>query len=367
MLAGSYITAIVTASLCAVLILLVLSKGRLLRWWTRIRHTIQAAIERDEMLEEREQRAHEAARHECTFWFVSAAHLRESTDKCLPSFQQLSKRGHGWLSKHTIARDGSFRGAYAQRYLAVSHRWFARDAPDKDGLQLAEIRIYLEAHPEVQWVWYDYWCMPQGDRTPAQKVAFNYMLQNVNYLYLGCSVLILLDLSYLSRFWTQFEAWLSFQVPSPDGLLGPKADLWRSEAEFITGQSGRSKTRDVTRRNRAWTRGSSPSMANVNTKADSSRCTVAPIYNANSAICACLQAMWAEKTPAEAHEILAKEDVTVTSLKDKDMHLPKILTLNDEIISVLSGAPPTNSDHEKSDKRLQWAPSINVSAEELSA
>jgi hypothetical protein len=108
-------------------------------------------------------------------------------------------------------------------------------------------------------------------------------------------------------------------------------------------------------------------MANVNTKADSSRCTVAPIYNANSAICACLQAMWAEKTPAEAHEILAKEDVTVTSLKDKDMHLPKILTLNDEIISVLAGAPPTNSDHEKSDKRLQWAPSINVSAEELSA
>ena len=108
-------------------------------------------------------------------------------------------------------------------------------------------------------------------------------------------------------------------------------------------------------------------MAEANTKADSSRCTVVPIYNANSAICSCLRAMWAEKTPAEAHEILAKEDVTVTSLKDKDMHLPKILTLNDEIISVLSGAPPTNLDHEKSDKRLERAPSINVSAKELSA
>lgn len=46
-----------------------------------------------------------------------------------------------------------------------------------------------------------YWCMPQGDRSPAEKAQFLWMLENVNSLYLGCCVLILLDLSYLSRFW----------------------------------------------------------------------------------------------------------------------------------------------------------------------
>ena len=42
--------------------------------------------------------------------------------------------------------------------------------------------------------------MPQGKRTRADKLAFRWMLQNVNLLYLGCSVLLLVDISYLSRF-----------------------------------------------------------------------------------------------------------------------------------------------------------------------
>ena len=41
--------------------------------------------------------------------------------------------------------------------------------------------------------------MPQGKRTLAEKVRFKWMLQNVNLLYLGCRVIILLDLSYVSR------------------------------------------------------------------------------------------------------------------------------------------------------------------------
>jgi len=45
--------------------------------------------------------------------------------------------------------------------------------------------------------------MPQGgERTPTEKVDFKRMLQNINILYLGCSVLILQELSYLSRFWS---------------------------------------------------------------------------------------------------------------------------------------------------------------------
>ena len=46
-----------------------------------------------------------------------------------------------------------------------------------------------------------YWCMPQGKRSLATKLEFNHMLNHANLLYLGTRVLILLDLSYISRFW----------------------------------------------------------------------------------------------------------------------------------------------------------------------
>ena len=39
------------------------------------------------------------------------------------------------------------------------------------------------------------------DRSPLDKADFKAMLPNINLLYMGCSVLILLDLQYLGRFW----------------------------------------------------------------------------------------------------------------------------------------------------------------------
>ena len=45
--------------------------------------------------------------------------------------------------------------------------------------------------------------MPQGKRTVAQEAAFSRMLNNINLLFLGASIFILLDMSYSSRFWTQ--------------------------------------------------------------------------------------------------------------------------------------------------------------------
>lgn len=91
--------------------------------------------------------------------------------------------------------------------------------PDEEGAQLVKIRKYLQKHPEVKYVWYDYWSVPQvpernalsilgleqlkqGDgRSPFERAQFVWMLRNANMLYLGCSVLILLDLTYLGRFW----------------------------------------------------------------------------------------------------------------------------------------------------------------------
>ena len=48
-----------------------------------------------------------------------------------------------------------------------------------------------------------FWCLPQGKRTPVEKVLFQHGLNNVNLLYVGMHVLILLDLSYMSRFWVR--------------------------------------------------------------------------------------------------------------------------------------------------------------------
>ena len=46
--------------------------------------------------------------------------------------------------------------------------------------------------------------MPQGrNKTGEEDVEFQVMLPTINLLYLFCGVLVLLDLSYMSRFWVR--------------------------------------------------------------------------------------------------------------------------------------------------------------------
>ena len=97
-------------------------------------------------------------------------------------------------------------------------------------------------------------------------------------LYLGTTVLILLDLSYVSRFWTQFEAWLSMQFATPDGLK--------------------------------------PAVGTAN-----ARHHIVPIQNAAAQADMFKQMLinqWAAKTPLQAYEFLSKPDVTVTNKSDKE-------------------------------------------------
>ena len=61
------------------------------------------------------------------------------------------------------------------------------------------------------------------------------MLRNINLLYLGCSVLLLADRSYLSRFWTQFEAWLSMQSATASGLVSAPDDEQRYTIACVHG------------------------------------------------------------------------------------------------------------------------------------
>ena len=69
----------------------------------------------------------------------------------------------------------------------------------------------------------------QGDdRTPQEKDAFKLMLPNVNLLYMGATVLVLLDRLFMTRFWTLFESWLAFSMPTADrGLVAATGDKRR--------------------------------------------------------------------------------------------------------------------------------------------
>ena len=100
-------------------------------------------------------------------------------------------------------------------------------------------------------------------------------------------VLILLDLSYVSRFWTQYEAWLSFQTCDRKGLR-PAAESER-------------------------------------------RCTIWPIVNANETMKGVLEDMWANVGPDDAQLALSKPDVSVTNQRDKTQQLRKLSRLEDRV------------------------------------
>lgn len=224
----------------------------------------------------------------CNFWFVDAEFVKSSLLITLPRFQALQAI-EGALHPVPINFYSALAQTMAQdEFCIVSHRWFDPLEPDQDGTQFRAIREYLRSRPTVKYVWFDFWCMPQGPgKTPSEKVYFKWMLDNINVLYLSVSVLIILDLSYISRFWTQYEAWLSMQTATKDGL------------------------RPATVAER--------------------RCEITPIYNTTQNMAEALTAIWATKSPAEAFATLAKPDVTVTNQSDKDGQLPKILTFDDRV------------------------------------
>ena len=259
----------------------------------KLRAKIEASGQ-DAQQEEARKRA-DAARakyaRESSFYFVPAATLRASDEETLPRFQELKARGKEWLIRLDVPWKAACRGEFAQKILAVSHRWETHSTPDTKGVQLAEIKEYLQKHPHLEYVWYDYACMPQksndgaDDRSVEEVEEFKAMLGRINTLYLGASVLCLIDLSYMSRFWTQFEAWLSMQEPSAAGLLPSPAE----------------------RR----------------------RCTMVEIHGAPEVFNEELVKMWADKTPEQAHELLSLPDVTVTNQRDKDTQLPKLFTITE--------------------------------------
>ena len=146
--------------------------------------------------------------------------------------------------RHSVVCRSALKHTLKQDYLIISHRWEEAGQPDSAGQQLNAICKFLndDEGKSFKWVWLgefycrtrtahpcivnavqltplmsvvlncaaDYWCMPQRGRdgepkSPIEAKEFKMMLKNVNLLYLGGTVLVLLDNSYLSRFWTQYE------------------------------------------------------------------------------------------------------------------------------------------------------------------
>ena len=147
----------------------------------------------------------EEAEYRCRFYFLDAVQLRDLEGKTLPFYQELRRTHPQLFVERTVTFMEALQGELVEEYSTGSHRWVKADNPDPDGVQLAAVRKYLVDHPKIRYFWYDAWCMPQGEKTATEKADFKRMLDQVNLLYLGTSVLVLVDLSYPSRFWTQFE------------------------------------------------------------------------------------------------------------------------------------------------------------------
>jgi hypothetical protein len=202
------------------------------------------ALEQDGFAQKMETNAQNAATEgmECSFWFVNADSLRRAAmpclprDKkpCLPMMQTLRTEEPHRLVQKTIGFVEGISGAY-KNILVVSHRWETPTDPDPTGAQALAVQAYLDAHPEIDAVWFDFSSMPQGEKkTERESAEFKEMLPNINILYLTCSVLILMDRTYMSRFWTQFEAYLSMRAITSDGLtnaLDPKARVTMKTAD----------------------------------------------------------------------------------------------------------------------------------------
>ena len=91
---------------------------------------------------------------------------------------------------------------------------------------------------------------------------------------------------------TQFEAWLSFQSVTSEGLVSRRSHARRNH--------------------------------------------VVTVHGAPAALAGALADEWSQCTPDEAHAKLSKPDVAVTNQRDKDEQLPKLLLFNDTVKGAFS-------------------------------
>ena len=208
-------------------------------------------------------------------------------------------RAQGVLVAVQFTVEEAMNGKYHESIGAASYTWAAAGDPDPTGEKLAAHAIFLEQNPDVQYHFIDFNCIPQNyvdddgkavKRTDEEQQYFDEILTGggLNCLYFFVRVSSVVNESYLERFWPQFEAWLSMQFATPNGLKSAVGT--KNERHHI--------------------------MCIQNAAAQSEVFTKMLIDQ------------WAAKTPREAFEFLSKPDVTVTNESDKVGQLPKIEKLD---------------------------------------
>jgi hypothetical protein len=233
-------------------------------------------------------------------WFIKADKLRGCDDLVLPRFQDLQRERPDWFEKKEITLEGACKHEYVNEVLAVSHCWEQPDKPDAEGKQFAAMRAYVRDKPAIKLVWVDFSCAPQKERTPAEEVVFGEILKFVNLLFLGSRVLILCDRTFMTRFWTLLEAWISMQMVTEAGLV--------------------------------------PALR------ERRRCDIVPIHDASSAdvsdLVAELETLVAGKNLDQIYDMLKTGDIRVTNQKDKDTQLEKLQGLDSQVRHVVRKRAP---------------------------
>ena len=232
------------------------------------------------------------------FYFLPAKAVLACTGTSLARMQEL--RAAGMLVKVQVDLAEAFSGkGFILKVLFVSHRWEDKRAPDGTGAQLQAIQRHLRSNPSIQYIWFDYACMAQtlapvegqpDGRSTADDEEFHLMIRSITDLYLTAKVLVLLDTTYTTRFWTLMEAWCSMMTATPHGVRAAR----RSER----------------------------------------RATIACIHNAaaTAALSAAqIKKLVAKKSPQEMREVLASPDINVTNTKDKELMLPVVGETNEHV------------------------------------
>ena len=195
-------------------------------------------------------------------------------------------------------------GGAFEHILVISHRWEDPSHPDPACTKLNELQEVLSEREDIKSVWWDYPCLPQGEKTEEERAFFDAALRNINLLYLHGNVVVFLDKMYGCRFWPGYEFFLCTHRATPEGLVSKSMDEVRRRVTII--EIGAS----------AFTNGK-------DTEA--------------------ILATWLSRDTAMAIQILSQDDMDVTNKTDKEILL-KILKAFEERVKRMGSFEPAWCD-----------------------
>lgn len=160
------------------------------------------------------------------FTFVDASLIRDYKGTTLPHHQKLEGvLGKGCFKNFIFDFAGAKRGSHEfAKFLIISHRWEDPKNPDPTGKQLRALIEHLQTHDGIEWIWMDWWCLPQFPRNSEQNKIFRRTLDRIFMVFLSCPVLILFDCQYFGRFWPVYEFFLSTHRITNNGLMGSSSE-----------------------------------------------------------------------------------------------------------------------------------------------